>query len=570
MYIPYPPKSPRCCPWCNITLFMRACTFLPISLFYIFLITPLDLLSGYSLMFDLCTRISINDSPVGTYYFWWTSMTYLPTFFFFLLFILLLVQPSLVHSSVVFFSLTIFGAIYTAEIFDYMISNQNLFISTYSSSGLNTLLTNVLNRYHPLVFYLSTFLLLTWFFFTFASPPQHFYFWFESSCFSSTCVQWITLFVNLTALWMGSWWALQEGTWGGWWNWDSSEVFGLFVTLVILSTTHSKTLTRNLEYTRAKTIILAAIFVASYVFIQLNFELVSHNFGSKFFFFFNNNLFFIQLLVLLTLALIHTYTSILLSKRDNDLLCYSLKRHLSSFKSKSILRLLPSFVLSLWVLISYKPLLNYFLWNFFDLNFFNSENTFQIINCVLVLIVLAWFISVSRTYLLFLVVFSFYTSHHLLIVSMLFALSKSVYRYHVCFALLAALNILLFDNIIYRWSTYLSHYHTLLGYPLLINTSSYSTLDSCSIELVQSTLTSEGRLDLSWNLSSVTNVPALNFFNLVTSSNSFYNLYELASNYITIHLYIELPLIPSINLLFWIPCSYLMTHVFKTEVLNKI
>ena len=570
MYIPSSPKSSLCRPWCEITLFARTYTFLPILLFYILLITPLNLLSGYSVMFDLGTRISINDSPVGTYYFWWTSMTYLPTFFFFLLFISLLAQPTLSYSSVAWFLLTVFSGLYTAEIFDYIILNQNLFISTYASSGLNTLLTNVLNRYHPLVFYLSTFLLLTWFFFIFGYPSKNVYFWSESSCFSSTWVQWSALFVNLIALWMGSWWALQEGTWGGWWNWDSSEVFGLFVTLVILSTTHSKILTRNLEYIRAKAIILASIFVASYIFIQLNFELVSHNFGSKFFFFFNNNLFFIQLLALSTLVLIHTYTSILLSKRDNDLLCYSLKRYSISFNSKSILRLLPSFVLSLWVLMSYKPLLNYFLWNFFDLNFFNSETTFQVINCVLLLIVLAWFISISRIYLLFLVVFSFFTSHHLLLVLMLFALSKSVYRYHLCFVLLAALNLLLFDNIIYRWSTHLSHYYALLGYPMSINTTVYSTLDSCSTELVQSTLTSEGKLDLSWNLSSVTNVPALNFFNLITSSNSFHNLYELASNYITIHLYIELPLIPSLNLLFWLPCLYLATHIPKTQVLNKI
>ena len=31
---------------------------------------------------------------------------------------------------------------------------------------------------------------------------------------------------------MGGLWAYQEGSWGGWWDWDISEVFGLFIYLV--------------------------------------------------------------------------------------------------------------------------------------------------------------------------------------------------------------------------------------------------------------------------------------------------------------------------------------------------
>lgn len=534
------------------------------------LTTPSYFFSGYSAMFDLCTRISINDAPLGTYYFWWTSMMYLPTFFFFSLFVSLLVQSYLVPSTTVFFLFTIFSALYTAELFDYIILNQNLYMSVYSSSGLNTLLTNVLNRYHPLVFYLSAFLLLSWSFSIVNFPLKNVYFCGASSSASNIVVQWGTLFVNLMALWMGSWWALQEGTWGGWWNWDSSEVFGLFITLVILSTTHSKTFTRNLEYSRYKLMILLSVFIASYVFIQLNFELVSHNFGSKFFFFFNNNLFFIQLLLLSILTLIYAYTLLLLSWRDSKLLSSNLKNNLTGFRNTPILRLLPSFILVLWVLASYKPLLNYFLWNFFDINFFNSENTFQLINCVLTLTVLAWFTIIQRAYTLFLVICSVVTSHHLLIPLMLFALSKSIYRYHACFVLLTVLNLLLFDNIIYRWCTHISHYYSLLGHPLTLTINVYSVLDSHSIELVQSSLTSMGRLDLSWNLASLTNVPALNFFNLVSSSTSFYNLYELAFNYISVHLYIELPLLPSLNLFFWIPWLYLAAHISATNVLNRI
>ena len=533
---------------------------------------PYNFFSGYSALFDLCTRISINDAPLGTYYFWWTSMTYLPTFFFFMCFVALLIQPYVISSTVAVVLLIIFNGLYTFEIFDYIILNQNLFMSTYVSSGLNTLLTNVLNRYHPFVFYLSTFLLLTWSFFVVnsSSPSTNIYFWSETFHIPSTFVHWGTLFINLVALWMGSWWALQEGTWGGWWNWDSSEVFGLFITLLILSTTHSKTSSRNFEYSRYKTIILVAIFLASYIFIQLNFELVSHNFGSKFFFFFNNNLFFIQLLFISALVLIYTYWLIVLTKRNNDLVTRHTNSNLTTPKNVTVLRLLPSIVLSFWVILSYKPLLNYFLWNFFDMNFFNSENTFQLINCILLLMAIAWFIVLQQTSLVFLVLISTLTSHHLLIPLTLFILLKSTYRYHSFFVILTALNLLLFDTIIYRWSTQPFYYYSLVGDPISLSANVYSSLDSHSIELVQSSLTSQGRLDLSWNLANVTNVPALNFFNLISSSTSFRNLYELASNYIDVHLYIELPLIPSLNVLFWLPWLYLVMYLSRTQLVNKI
>jgi cytochrome c biogenesis factor len=43
----------------------------------------------------------------------------------------------------------------------------------------------------------------------------------------------------IITLFMGSWWALQEGSWGGWWNWDPSEVFGLLFLLAYLYLIHN-------------------------------------------------------------------------------------------------------------------------------------------------------------------------------------------------------------------------------------------------------------------------------------------------------------------------------------------
>ena len=49
----------------------------------------------------------------------------------------------------------------------------------------------------------------------------------------------ITYSIILTiTLYFGGWWALQEGSWGGWWNWDASEVLGLITLLYLILAVH--------------------------------------------------------------------------------------------------------------------------------------------------------------------------------------------------------------------------------------------------------------------------------------------------------------------------------------------
>ena len=75
-------------------------------------------------------------------------------------------------------------------------------------------------------------------------------------------------------------------------------MFGLMVSLALLSLMHSE-ITPSVHYLLVlKSVFFVVAVVASYFFMQLNFELVSHNFGSKFFFFFNNNLFFLEVIIL--------------------------------------------------------------------------------------------------------------------------------------------------------------------------------------------------------------------------------------------------------------------------------
>ena len=496
-------------------------------------------------------------------------MTYLPLFFFSLCVLAVYTQP---HSFVSFppFLLCVgLVCLYSVELFDYILLNQALSTSSYSSSGLNTLLTNVLNRYHPFVFYLSTFLLVIWFFY-------HYYVPLRASDFTPgvfyqpiNLFRWSAIFINLLALWMGSWWALQEGTWGGWWNWDSSEVFGLYVSLIIISSTHSKSQPTHDEYKRTKAKILFTTFFLSYLFIQLNFELVSHNFGSKFFFFFNNNLFFLQLSFIGSFYVFMIFLRLGVYRTTADIVqVYTTSRHKSD-PQLSILRLLPSILLSLWVIISYKPLLNYFLWNFFDVNFFNSDCTFQLINTVILVTFISWFITHISAHSLFIILISVSMSHYLLVLITIFKLNQSIHRSHAMFIALLAVNIMLFDTIIYRWNSHTDNLLTMLNLNVTSTGLIATTPDSHSLEFIQSSFDSNGKIDISWNLATLTNVPSLNFFNLVSSSNCFYNLYQLSSTYLTAHLYIELPLIAPLNVLFTAPLAYFILHLLSPKLIFK-
>jgi len=106
---------------------------------------------------------------------------------------------------------------------------MNPFSIDLTRTEINLLLTNSLNKYHPGLFFLSVLGLFT------AINSQFFNFYqTRTFCFNyaalllPTSVTYFTL-LNIIALVLGSWWAFQEGTWGGWWNWDASEVLGLLV-----------------------------------------------------------------------------------------------------------------------------------------------------------------------------------------------------------------------------------------------------------------------------------------------------------------------------------------------------
>ncbi len=247
---------------------------------------------------DFTFKLSINENYLSFLSFFWINHWYITFFISFLLIFLcsyiyngkyVYIQPAAIFLFIVF---------YFFEIQTNFMSFFNLSLFDINSNENNFFLNNNLNKYHPSFLYLSFFFFfityLSYFVIKTITPFYNLINSMEIIKKNSTIV---SIIFNTIALLMGSWWAVQEGSWGGWWNWDSSETLGLTVSLFLLLYFHYCKEKHNflLSFFFFFAIILY-LFLISYYLVQLSFDLTSHNFGIKFFFFFNNNLLILELL----------------------------------------------------------------------------------------------------------------------------------------------------------------------------------------------------------------------------------------------------------------------------------
>lgn len=141
-------------------------------------------------------------------------------------------------------------------------------------------------------------------------------------------------------------------------------MFGLLPTCVALWYLHASGVEAPKAEVLFKALASVPVVVSFYFFIQLNFDLVSHNFGSKFFFFFNHNLFFLEGLLLCGII-----GSFFIGTKG--FLFPMAEAARGSLRTSPVWRLLPFAVVCYWVGASYLPLVNYFAWNFAGLNILN-------------------------------------------------------------------------------------------------------------------------------------------------------------------------------------------------------
>lgn len=245
---------------------------------------------GESWFYDFTTRLHLNDTYLHLSHFYWTTLTYLGPFFLFQV-----VIATYYLKPWYFWTLVGTYLLYSIELSDFLVSNYWLGLGTLSDWDFNNLLTNNLNKYHPHIFYIST----IWCISVLTINSNYLWQWklnFGTTYLNNSLLKilYIAGLVNLFALFLGSWWAFQEGTWGGWWNWDPSEVLGLLVLILSLLSVHHFSTNFQIFKLTVKVKIGATLFILTYFFTQLNFDLVSHNFGNRFTFFFTNTLFYLE------------------------------------------------------------------------------------------------------------------------------------------------------------------------------------------------------------------------------------------------------------------------------------
>jgi len=248
-------------------------------------------------------------------------------------------------------------------------------------------LINYLNKYHPFLFYLNVFFV--------ANVLTLFSKICQPSCATIHWRMWkyrIFLFeplrgfiVIIFTLMLGSWWAFQEASWGGWWNWDFSELLGVIFLYLFVNVLHlNKNITQSFHVLNTL-LIGTSLLCFSYLFLQLNFKTSSHNFGEKFFFFYNNNFLFIEFACfsfLWCMWLIWIIWGLL--KRFGYFNCFY-RYNTQNFMIYYALQSLCVFIF----FYSASPLITSFIWIFFN---HNTEVTQFFLHPILILLFLCLFI----------------------------------------------------------------------------------------------------------------------------------------------------------------------------------
>lgn len=497
-------------------------------------------LSGLGNMPDWTARLNPNDSLINSFNFFWTSFTYLPAFFFTCLLITLTLYSIRTSGYWIYVFLFLLIA-YSIEMFDFIGLNYHYSIRDKNLTSINLLLSNNLNKYHPFIFYFSVFLLTP--LILLLSNLQRSANLFIGS-FSLFLTYGLTIKVvcwNSFALFLGSWWAVQEGTWGGWWNWDASEVLGLLVSLIGVQVFHTRLRWDSMISLLERSIHLMGAFVFSYFFIQLNFDLVSHNFGSKFFFFFNNNLFFLEVLgICILIGLAHSLIIYKVRNQSFVMLVQNSNISGSTFNWLGFCILYAAITVVLFS--SFLPLLNYFIWNYLSLNSFNSHFDIRLFVIVVFLLIIITFSKLQMSQTSFLVCILDLSCSSLinLMLSLTQVRLTTLSLLHTFLLTLIALNVSSYSLNFVQWLPFMIHEEVLVSSKLVYLKHSFFSCDMFFVDKINTYQSDHSSLNFgSWNTLYRTNSFNLNSFVLRYDAEVCYNYYLLSEDFYNAALYIE-------------------------------
>lgn len=316
---------------------------------------------------DIISRTQLNDTLSNLFYFFWTQFFYLPFFVLLVLYFICIINLSRLDT---FFFIKLFCTLY---LYYYAISSYAHFnVQNYeiiNISFYNLLLSNPINKYHPYLFYTSAIFILVLLVQTYKLK----YLFYTNMRYKSVLNWRITINLILTiTLYLGSWWAVQEGSWGGWWNWDSSEVFGLIILIISFLYLHIF-FNKNVLSTQYYNLLYFYIIVFVYTFTQLNFDLISHNFGIRehSLLNFNNYLPLTIIFVLLFFKLLFSNSSLVLT---NIIILhkYQITQYTYNYSYRYYIFLFIVYFSILVCIPSFYPLLNNLIWKTLNINLFNT------------------------------------------------------------------------------------------------------------------------------------------------------------------------------------------------------
>ena len=379
--------------------------------------------------------------------------------------------------------------------------------------------------------------------------------------------QWIFLF-NFFALFLGSWWALQEGTWGGWWNWDPSETLGLLVIMSIFFLLHGNFTIANLWWWLTKKQFLLTLLLMAYFFIQLNFEIISHNFNFKLFRFFNNDLLFLELFLIFLLLFSKKWCAVL-----HCWVTFYTTVPITLPAVKTIgFRVLSLLLTSLFInilVLSFLPIVNYFSWNFFalpisykiaDVKFFIFLISLYLYFFFARLPFLNWFLT------LFLV-----TTYSNFLFFVFFLPYQKIRQIHFSLVLLFGVNLfsLYFDFLSWTYNPVIDLLLTNSNF--LYEQSHHWTIAEGVIDRTTANSDEQGFYTLCWTISGLTNIWEVNSFNLFFSHSTLCNFYSVIFEYFPSYILIELHNIINLNLIticfiFLFVINWFSQHLFSQKL----
>jgi cytochrome c biogenesis factor len=358
-----------------------------ISFQFIFFVSSLLFKKYYEAIttYDITARTNLNVFFWDLMYFSWTNISYIFTI---LVPSLLLTYALRFSDRILIWKQVVYSAMLVISVIYITLSISACIVVNYSPCKLdyyNILLINGLNKYHPFILYASWVLLLAvWLTRSLITLDYKLH---ERRVDNSLKLVLLSVNFIIFTLMMGSWWAYQEGSWGGWWNWDPSEVFGLYIMIALVHKLHNQLI--GLCYTLYSSLVAISLVssLAYYCFMQVNFSLISHNFGFRDSDFVDIRVFYSLLILVITLLAAKSF-SVVNSTRQS----FIFFGNKITYSWHSLITL--SLVVSI-ISLSLFSLVNDLAWKVMKLNINNVVPDYRVIILTVILAYLPLFYKVS-------------------------------------------------------------------------------------------------------------------------------------------------------------------------------